>query len=194
MKASGIFRMLLKKRHEDEEVPVLPAEVPLLVLDFDGVLTDNRIIVLEDGSEGVICDRGDGWGIARLKDVGVQVLVLSTESNPVVAARCRKLNIECIQGCDKKVAALREFAERRGITSEDIAYVGNDVNDLECLRWVGMPIAVADARPEVIGAARWVTRNRGGHGAAREVADWILAALHRDTTLAEDNRAVEKIR
>jgi len=169
-------------------------KVEALALDFDGVLTDNRIIVLEDGREGVMCNRADGWGIARLKEVNMRILVISTEKNSVVSARCDKLNVECIQGCDNKAAALQEWARKREISSDHIAYVANDVNDLGCLEWVGIPIAVADAVPEVIGAARWVTRSRGGHGAAREVADWILATLHRNTTLAEDNETVEKLR
>jgi D-sedoheptulose 7-phosphate isomerase len=102
--------------------------------------------------------------------------VLSTETNPVVAARCRKLNIQAIQSCDDKLTALQQFAAERNLRADHIAYVGNDVNDLACLQWVGWPIAVADALPEVRAVAKWVTRLPGGGGAVREVADRLVTA------------------
>jgi YrbI family 3-deoxy-D-manno-octulosonate 8-phosphate phosphatase len=149
-------------------------KVRLLVLDFDGVMTDNRVLMDENGVEAVWIHRGDGWGIARLRAAGMPMIVLSTETNSVVAARCRKLQIECVQGCENKLEALKQIAEARGIAAKAIAYVGNDVNDLECLRWVGMPIAVADALPQVLRAAKHVTAKSGGYGAVREIADWLL--------------------
>jgi YrbI family 3-deoxy-D-manno-octulosonate 8-phosphate phosphatase len=150
--------------------------IRILALDFDGVMTDNRVIVGEDGVESVLCHRGDGWGIARLVEAGVQVVVVSTEVNPVVAARCRKLGIECIHGVTDKLAALKEWVSARGAHAEQVAYVGNDVNDKDCLGWVGAPIVVADASEEARRLARYVTTLRGGDGAVREVADWLLAA------------------
>jgi D-sedoheptulose 7-phosphate isomerase len=148
--------------------------VSLVVFDFDGVMTDNRVRVHQSGDEAVWCHRGDGWGIARLKEAGFEIVVLSTETNPVVAARCRKLKIEAIHGCDDKRSALQQFARGRNLSAEQIAYVGNDVNDLACMQWVGWPIAVADAVPEVRAIAKWVTRLPGGRGAVREVADRLL--------------------
>lgn len=171
--------------------PEMLASVRLLVLDFDGVLTDNTVIVTDDGREGVRCSRSDGWGIARLRDAGVEVVVLSTETNAVVAARCAKLRINCIQACDDKRSRIEQLVAERGLSANDVAYVGNDVNDLACMRWVGVPIAVADARPEVKALARLVTRCSGGNGAVREVADWILttraardAVVHDSTSSA----------
>lgn len=146
------------------------------MLDFDGVLTDNRVIVTEDGKEAVMCSRADGLGLERLRGKSIEVIVISKEKNPVVAARCRKLGIECIQGCDEKLLALKQKAESRKQKPEEIAYVGNDMNDLECLRWVRLPIAVADAVPEVLAVAKWVTTKPGGHGAVREVCDLLSAA------------------
>lgn len=150
------------------------AAVRLLVLDFDGVMTDNRVLVDENGCESVWCHRGDGYGVGLLKKAGVEVMVLSTEPNPVVAARCRKLKVPCIHDCPDKLQALKQVAEKRGLASADIAFVGNDINDLEGLRWVGLPVAVADAVPEVLQVARFVTRRDGGYGAVREVADHII--------------------
>lgn len=163
--------------------------IKLLVLDFDGVLTDNRVLVDENGKESVWCNRGDGWGIARLKETGIQVAVLSTEENPVVAARCRKLGIDCVQGSADKLAALQTMAVERSLSPDQIAFVGNDVNDLGCLAWVGAPIAVADAVPEAKAVSRLVTARQGGLGAVREVADWLISAriLNNESEKEESN-------
>ncbi len=171
-----MMERLLAVRRPPPAVPGL-ADVRLLVLDFDGVLTDNRVLVDQEGREAVWCHRGDGWGLARLKETGLEIQVLSTEQNPVVAARCRKLGLPCIQGCDDKLAALQRLAEARGLAAAQVAYVGNDVNDLACLRWVGLPIAVADAVAQVRAAAHLETTQAGGRGAVREVAEMLLAAL-----------------
>ena len=153
------------------------SEVRLLVLDFDGVMTDNKVLVSEDGAEAVWCHRGDGWGIAQLKQRGVKIIVISTESNRVVAARCRKLGLDFIQACSEKLPALKRVVDEHGLSRRQVAYVGNDVNDLECLQWVGVSIAVADSMPEVRAAAGLITSRSGGAGAVREVADWIIAEL-----------------
>lgn len=145
-------------------------------------MTDDRVLVDQHGTESVWCHRGDGWGIARLREAGVAIVVISAEVNPVVSARCRKLRIDAVQACDDKLHALQSLARERGLVSSRIAYVGNDVNDLPSLRWVGVPIAVADASPDVRAACRHVTSRPGGRGAVREIADWILATRHQLTT------------
>jgi len=150
------------------------AKVRFLVLDFDGVLTDNRVLVMRDGTEGVFCNRSDGLGIEMLRTAGFPAMVISKELNPVVSARCRKLKLDCVQGCDDKLSELKRQAEARSFTADQIAYVGNDINDLEPMGWVGVPIAVADAHPRALGAAKLVTTLNGGHGAVREVVEWIL--------------------
>ena len=149
-------------------------EVRLLVSDFDGVMTDNRVLVDQSGSEAVYCHRGDGWGIARLKEAGVEIVVLSTEQNPVVGARCQKLNIEYAQGSDDKLSALHEMVRQRSLLPTQVAYIGNDLNDLECMQWAGISIAVADAATEVKQIATLLTHRAGGRGAVREVCDLIL--------------------
>jgi N-acylneuraminate cytidylyltransferase len=153
--------------------------VRLLVCDFDGVFTDDRVYVLEDGREAVACQRGDGLGVARLRRAGVRVEVLSSETNPVVRARCRKLGIACQQGVADKLPVLRALAEEAGLTLREVAYVGNDVNDLECLRAAGLGVAVADARPELRAEADWVLAARGGAGAVRELCELIIDARAR---------------
>lgn len=169
----NLIEQLLALKDCHKHAPDL-SQIQLLVLDFDGVFTDNRALVDQNGVEGVFIHRGDGWGLARLKQAGVAVTVLSTEQNPVVAARCRKLDIPYTQSCDDKLSALQQLAAERSLQPQDIAFIGNDVNDLAALHWVGHPIAVQDAVTQVRDAAEWVTQQRGGYGAVREVCDLIL--------------------
>ncbi len=171
-----LMERLLALRASCREAPDL-SPVRLLVLDFDGVMTDNGVTVHQDGSESVRCDRSDGLGLERLLRRGkVEVAVLSKEKNPVVAARCRKLRLPCFQGYDDKLPQLEKLASERGLEAARVAYVGNDLNDLEAMAWCGVGIAVADAYPEVRAAADLVTRQDGGRGAVREVCDLLLAA------------------
>jgi YrbI family 3-deoxy-D-manno-octulosonate 8-phosphate phosphatase len=152
----------------------LPEAVELVVLDFDGVLTDNRVWTDADGRELVAANRSDGWGIARLKEAGIEVIVLSTEENPVVAARCRKLNLEVLHGIEEKGDALKRILKQRKIKPEATVYLGNDVNDLACFPIVGCAFVVADAHPKASAEADFVLHKPGGYGAVRELCDLIL--------------------
>jgi YrbI family 3-deoxy-D-manno-octulosonate 8-phosphate phosphatase len=152
--------------------PVL--DVDAVVTDFDGVHTDDRVLIGADGSEYVTTSRADGMGVRMLREAGIPVLILSTEQNPVVSARAAKLRVEVLQGVDDKAGALVEWAASRGIRLDRIAYLGNDVNDLGCLDAVGWPIAVPGAVPEVLAAARIVLESSGGYGAVRELAEMVL--------------------
>jgi 3-deoxy-D-manno-octulosonate 8-phosphate phosphatase (KDO 8-P phosphatase) len=150
--------------------------VRLVVFDFDGVFTDNRVWVNERGEEMLAFSRSDGLGLRRLDEVGVAYLIVSTEPNPIVGARAEKLGASCFQGVEDKLAVLRSESERRRVPLDDVAYVGNDVNDTECLRAVGLPIVPADAWPEVRPLARWVLERAGGAGCVREVCDAVRDA------------------
>jgi N-acylneuraminate cytidylyltransferase len=138
----------------------LPSSIDLVVFDFDGVFTDNRVLVLDDGREAVTCDRGDGLGISRLRRHGVPMAVLSREANPVVAARCRKLELDCLQGVDDKLPVLRRLAAERGAALSNTVFVGNDANDVACLDAVGCAVVPADAYPCVRPHAHLVLRRR----------------------------------
>lgn len=166
----------LAARRELPAQVVLPDPTRAVVLDFDGVLTDDRVVTLEDGREAVVASRSDGLGIERLRRAGIPVLVLSKERNPVVAARAAKLRVECLQGIDDKLAALRSWADAEGISMASIVYVGNDVNDRDCLDAVGCGVIPADAHADVRDSTRLVLQRRGGRGAVRELADMILFA------------------
>ncbi|MGW1794598.1 cytidylyltransferase domain-containing protein [Streptomyces sp. NPDC001984] len=150
------------------------ADIDAVVLDFDGTQTDDRVLIDADGKEFVSVHRGDGLGIAALRRSGLAMLILSSEQNPVVAARARKLKIPVLHGIDRKDLALKQWCEEQGIAPERVLYVGNDVNDLPCFALVGWPVAVASAHDVVRGAARAVTTVPGGDGAIREIASWIL--------------------
>ncbi len=152
----------------------VPADISLLVLDFDGVLTDDRVYVNQHGEESVAAHRGDGMGIARLKKAGVEVIILSKEKNPVVQARGNKLNVPVYQGIDDKDKKLGEILKEKGLTGEQVVYVGNDVNDLPCFPLVRLAVAVADAHPAVKERAGLVLRNKGGFGAVREICDLLV--------------------
>ena len=150
--------------------------VRFTVFDFDGVFTDNRVWVNERGEEMLAFTRSDGLGLRRLDEVGVRYLIVSTEPNPIVGARAEKLRVDCVQGVDDKLAVVRERTEAAGVPLEAVAYVGNDVNDAECLRAVGVPVVPADAWPEVKPLARWVLSRPGGAGCVREFCDGVWEA------------------
>jgi YrbI family 3-deoxy-D-manno-octulosonate 8-phosphate phosphatase len=151
----------------------LPDRIAAVVLDFDGVFTDNKVIVFQDGREAVVCDRSDGWGLAQLKRLGVPVLVLSTEENPVVQARCNKLGIACLHGIQEKLPVLQEWLKGRDLDVSQVVYVGNDANDMACLQAVGCGVAVSDAHPQAQTAARIILAAPGGQGAIREVVELV---------------------
>lgn len=167
------------------------AQVRLLVTDFDGVHTDDAVYVDQDGRETVRCLRADGYGISRLKAAGIPVVVLSAEVNPVVYARCQKLDIVGYQGVTaSKRAMLDPICERAGVELSEVCYMGNDLNDLECLQAVGFPVVVRNAEPALRKALPfpaaahlapepfYLTERAGGYGAVREVCDRILEARH----------------
>ncbi|WP_353816451.1 cytidylyltransferase domain-containing protein [Agromyces sp. SYSU T00266] len=151
-------------------------DVDAVVTDFDGVHTDDTAAVDELGRESVRVSRADGHGVARLRDAGIPVLILSAEANPVVSRRAEKLGVDVIQGLADKGAALREWAAARGIRLDRIAYLGNDRGDIPALDLAGWPLAVPDAAPDALERARHVLEQHGGHGAVRELAELVLAA------------------
>ncbi|MGO2050187.1 MAG: KdsC family phosphatase, partial [Microbacterium sp.] len=141
---------------------------------FDGVHTDDTAFVDSNGHEFVRVSREDGMGVSRLRRAGIPMLILSTETNAVVGARGRKLQVPVLQAIDDKAAALAEWAAGEGIALGDIAYLGNDVNDLGAMGIVGWPVAVADAHPLVRAQARVVLARDGGDGAVRELIERVL--------------------
>jgi YrbI family 3-deoxy-D-manno-octulosonate 8-phosphate phosphatase len=155
----------------------LPRKISLVVFDFDGVMTDDRVWVDQDGREMVAAHRGDGMGIAILRQAGIPAVVLSTEPNQVVAARCRKLELPVIQGLSDKAAALGKLIVERNLDPAEVIYLGNDVNDSPCFPLVGCAVVVADAHPSAKTQADVVLEHNGGDGAVRELIDLILELI-----------------
>jgi 3-deoxy-D-manno-octulosonate 8-phosphate phosphatase (KDO 8-P phosphatase) len=151
--------------------------VRLLVLDVDGVLTDGRLLYGAKGEQLKAFHVRDGYGIKRVAEAGITVAIISGRKSAAVARRARELGIRHVtQGADDKLAALRKLAKARGITLADCACVGDDTPDAPILEAAGLGIAVADAHPDALAAANLVTTRAGGHGAVREVCDWLMAA------------------
>ena len=167
-------RVILSKKSFPEQIA---STIRLVAFDFDGVFTDNMVYVLEDGSEIVRCFRGDGIGLRKLERAGIKPVIISTETNSVVSARSRKLKIRCEQGCEDKRAVLNAMIKEMDITLDQVAFVGNDVNDLPCLDCVGLPIVVRDAHSDVLPYALYQTKAKGGHGAVREICDLFEQVL-----------------
>jgi YrbI family 3-deoxy-D-manno-octulosonate 8-phosphate phosphatase len=160
-----------------QDIPPLPDPLHGIVFDFDGVMTDDRVIVSEMGEEAVVCSRADGLGIERLRARGLRMAVISRERNPVVARRCAKLELECIQASTDKETAFRAFCAEWGTAPSQVIFVGNDLPDNACLMLAGLGVAVADAHPETRAIAGLTLTRAGGHGAVRELCDLVLAAI-----------------
>ena len=150
--------------------------VRFAVFDFDGVFSDNRVWTNDRGEESVACFRGDTMGLRRLDEVGVEYLILTSETNDAVAARARKMRVDIIKGVEDKLPVLRAEVERRGVSLAETSYVGNDVNDADCLAVVGLPVVPADAWAEVVPLARLVLTRDGGNGCVREFCDAVWRA------------------
>lgn len=159
--------------------------IRLIAFDFDGVFTDNMVYVFEDGREAVRCCRSDGIGLRALERAGIMPVIISTEANPVVSARARKLRIRCVQDCPDKLQVLQRIAAEYDIRLTEVAYVGNDINDATCLEAVGLPIVVRDAHASVVPLAAYHTRVLGGHGAVREVCD-LVTGVHASVKVSNE--------
>ena len=143
----------------------------LLVYDFDGVMTDNKVYVDQNGNEMVQVSRADGLGIAEIRKLGIQQMILSTETNPVVSARAEKLGLFCLQGIDNKAQALTDYCKNHQLELRDVAYVGNDINDLEVMKLVGTTFCPADAHTSIKEISQYILESKGGDGVAREIFD-----------------------
>jgi YrbI family 3-deoxy-D-manno-octulosonate 8-phosphate phosphatase len=158
------------------ELEPLLGRVRFAIFDFDGVFTDNRVWMNERGEEALAFSRSDGLGLRRLDEVGVQYLIVSMEQNAIVGARARKLHVDCVQGVDDKLSVVRDRTAAVGVSLDQTAFIGNDINDADCLRAVGLPVVPADAWPEVVPLASWVLSRPGGTGCVREFCDAVWEA------------------
>lgn len=172
-----VAESFLRDRQRQHRASLLPQLTSGIVFDFDGVFTDNKVTLTQEGVESVRCDRSDGYGIGLLQKANVPMIVLSKESNPVVAARCKKLKLDYIQGLDDKLTELKRWVEISDLPLSHLIYVGNDINDLECMTVVGCAVCPSDAHEKVKPYARIILEHAGGNGAIRELAEMVIKSM-----------------
>ena len=166
--------MLVRMGSEFSEINLSYRDIDLIVYDFDGVMTDNKVIMDQFGNESVVVNRSDGLAISKIKKIGIKQLILSTEKNPVVQKRAEKLGIFCINGISNKKKALQKYLSNNKTDRKKVVYIGNDINDLNVMKYVGIPIAPADAHPEIQKIARMIINVKGGNGVVREFFDVVI--------------------
>jgi N-acylneuraminate cytidylyltransferase len=170
-----VAELKLRFTQRAESTTRLPEGLRVVAMDFDGVFTDNTVYLDETGREQVRCHRGDGLGLERLRKRGYELVIISKEKNQVAGARAKKLEIPIFFGVEDKLPLLKEWLRERGLTLAQTLYVGNDVNDVECLSAAACGVAVGDAHPSAKAAADLVLSASGGRGALRELSDLILS-------------------
>ena len=153
--------------------------IKLFVYDFDGVMTNNKVIVDQRGNESVIVNRGDGLAVSIIKRMNIPQLILSTEANSVVLKRAKKLNIICINGVEDKKEKLKEYCIQNDINFKDVLYIGNDINDLDIMKMVGHPYCPADAHESIKSISKRIMSSKGGDGVIRELLE-IITKTKRD--------------
>ncbi|MFZ3058098.1 MAG: acylneuraminate cytidylyltransferase, partial [Candidatus Methanoperedens sp.] len=158
----------------------LPFEaIELIVYDFDGVMTDNRVLTLQDGTEAVFANRSDGLAVNMIKKMGIKQVIISMETNPVVKARAEKIGIHCLQGIGDKLDILKKYLTENNIDKDKVAFIGNEINDIPAMSYVGFPVAPADAYPEIKNISKIVLKTNGGYGVVREFFDLIKRSIKR---------------
>ena len=148
-------------------------KLDLIVYDFDGVMTDNKVYVDQNGNEMVQVNRADGLGVSEIKKLGIEQIIISTEKNSVVSARASKLSIPCLQGIENKKMALFDYCKENDIDLKNVAYVGNDINDKNVMENTGLTFCPADAHGSIKKISDHVLKTKGGHGVIRELLDFI---------------------
>ena len=148
--------------------------IKLIVYDFDGVMTDNKVYIDQNGNEMVQVNRADGLGVSEIKKLGIEQIIISTEKNPVVTTRAKKLGIYCLQGIENKKDVLINFCQKNDYDLEYVAYVGNDINDKEAMGIVGYSFCPVDAYGSIKKISNQVLKTKGGHGITRELLDIII--------------------
>ena len=148
-------------------------KIKLIVYDFDGVMTDNKVYVDQFGKESVQVNRADGLGVSEIKKMGIKQIIISTEKNAVVSSRAEKLKIECLQGVDNKQIVLRDYCSQNKIPIETVAFVGNDINDLDAMEMAGYSFCPADAHRSIKEISDHIFQTNGGFGVIRELFEHL---------------------
>ncbi|MBP7055359.1 MAG: HAD hydrolase family protein [Candidatus Omnitrophica bacterium] len=149
--------------------------ISLIVYDFDGVLTDNKVILREDGMESVVLNRSDGMAMRMIMDRGIEQIIITSEVNNIALARSKKLGIAAMSRVNDKKRALVEYCGKRDVPLSRVLYIGNDINDLEVMKAVGVAACPSDACDEIRTIADLILRSRGGCGVVRELLNSLQA-------------------
>lgn len=147
--------------------------IGLMAYDFDGIMTNNKVILREDGLESVVVSRADGLAIGIIKKMGIPQIILSTETNKVVDTRAKKLGIPVLNGIDNKKETLITYCAELDISLDDVVYIGNDINDIEVMKIVGYPVCPSDAYEEIRAISKIVLDVAGGEGVIRAMLKYI---------------------
>ncbi len=161
-------------RYSDEEWLKLIRGLKLIAFDFDGVFTDGKVWTSTAGAELVVSSRKDTHRLPELKARGIKMVVISQEKNKVVEMRCKKMGIPCFYGVERKKDVLSSFVKDAGISYGQVAYVGDDINDFECLELACARFVIADGSEKCKKIADYITERKGGDHAVREICDYIL--------------------
>ena len=145
----------------------------ILFTDFDGCLTDDRVWLNQDGEEFVVANRKDGLAVKRLNNLGIQVVITSTETNKVVLARGTKIGVEVLQGLADKAESIAQYLRQKNLSWNDVWYIGNDVNDLGAIEKAKLSISPADAVKKVRKAVDLILKTNGGYGVLSEIASLL---------------------
>jgi 3-deoxy-D-manno-octulosonate 8-phosphate phosphatase (KDO 8-P phosphatase) len=173
----------VKSKTQEKSIRSLLQEIRLFATDVDGVLTDAGMYYSESGDEWKKFNTRDGMGIKLLQKAGLVTAIVTQERTRLVARRAEKLAIpELHQGVMDKLSVIRDMAVRHGISLRQVAYIGDDVNDIEALKAVGLSASPADGLPQVLEIVDYVCRQKGGEGAVRELAEMILLSRHESKT------------
>ena len=151
--------------------------IKLIIYDFDGVMTNNKVYVDQNGKEMVQVNRGDGLGVSEIKKLGIKQIIISTEANPVVSKRAKKLGISCLQGIDNKKDALKEYCQENNYDLQNVAFVGNDLNDKEVMGIAGITFCPSDAHESIKTISDFTFKATGGNGVIRELFDILKGEI-----------------
>ena len=148
--------------------------IKLIVYDFDGVMTDNKVYIDQNGKEMVQVNRSDGLGVSEIKKLDIKQIIISTETNPVVLARAEKLDIYCLQGIANKKNALVNYCRDHKIDLNKVVFLGNDINDRDVMEIAGITCCPTDAHESIKDISDYVLRTKGGDGLIRELFDLLI--------------------
>ena len=149
-------------------------KIQLVIYDFDGVMTNNKLLVDQNGNEFVQVSRADGLAVSEINKLGIDQIIISSEKNAVVSTRAKKLGIECIQGIDDKKFALINYLAAKDLNLANVAFLGNDINDLEVMKIVGISLCPKDAHTKIKKIAKIILKTKGGEGVIRELLDLMF--------------------